>query len=146
MRRSAAAVALARLASAFAACGNDADGMTEVEASTPAEQRLADKVQDELHVYEVGFDLESMPQDQADQLEPIVDNLPQAAGGVQVLRVDGSVVVAETDFAADDNGAQTGHLICGAIVRAGGDDVGSQVLGKDDAVLADCEPEDADFP
>jgi hypothetical protein len=146
LRRSTAAVGLAALALGLAACGDDSTGKTDVEASTPAEERLAQKVLDELEVYDVGFDLESMPQDQAEQLEPIVDNLPQAGGGVRVLRVEGSVVEAETDFAADENGEQTGHLICGAIVRAGGDDVGSQALGEDGAVLADCESEDAAFP
>ncbi len=148
MRRriAALAVALACLTPALAACGEGSDPETEVQASTPAAERLAQKVKDELHVYEVGFDLESMPADQADQLAPIVDNLPQAAGGVHVLRVDGTVVVAETDFPADDQGAETGRLICGAIIRAGGDAAGSQVLGEDGEVLADCEAEDADFP
>ncbi len=109
MRRriAALAVALACLTPALAACGEGSDPETEVQASTPAAERLAQKVKDELHVYEVGFDLESMPADQADQLAPIVDNLPQAAGGVHVLRVDGKVVVAETDFPADDQGAET---------------------------------------
>ena len=143
----AALAALALIApAALAACGEDSDPDTSVEASTPAEERLGEKVQEELQAYEVGFDLESMPQDQAEQLEPIVDNLPQAAGGVHVLRVDGSVVEAETDYPDDKQGAQTGRLICGAIVRAGGDDAGSQVTGEDGAVLADCEAEDAAFP
>lgn len=117
-----------------------------VEAQSPAEQRLAERVRDELRGYETGFDLESMPDEQAAQLEPIVDNLPQAAGGVSVLRVEGRAVTAETDYAADEQGEQTGRLICGAIVRAGGDPGASQVLGEDDAALADCEADDADFP
>lgn len=149
MRRSPAAAlaALALLApAALAACGGDSDPKTSIEASTPTEERLGEKVQEELEAYEVGFDLESMPQDQAAQLESIVDNLPQAAGGVHVLRVSGSVVEAETDYPDDEQGAETGKLICGAIVRAGGDDAGSQVTGEDGAVLADCEVEDADFP
>lgn len=117
-----------------------------VAAQSPAEQRLAERVRDELRAYETGFDLESMPDEQAAQLQPIVDNLPQAAGGVSVLRVEGSAVTAETDYAADEQGEQTGRLICGAIVRAGGDAAGSEVLGEDDDVLADCEAADADFP
>lgn len=147
MRRGLAVVGmLACLGIALTACGEDSDPTTEVDASTPAAERLAQKVRDELHVYDEGFDLESMPAEQADQLAPIVDNLPQAAGGVHMLRVDGSVVVAETDFPADEQGAQTGRLICGAIVRAGGDDAGSEVLGEDGEVLADCEAKDADYP
>lgn len=145
--RGAAALALMVLAPlALAACGDDGKADTSVEASTPAEERLAEKVQDELKVYDVGFDLESMPEEQAAQLETIVENLPQAAGGVQVLRVSGSVVEAETNFPADEQGNETGRLICGAIVRAGGDDVGSQVTGEDGDMLADCEAKDAAFP
>lgn len=140
-------IALALIAATgLGACGEDGSEKSSIEASTPAEERLAQKVKDELKVYETGFDLESMPDDQAKQLEPIVDNLPQAAGGVSVIRVTGSVVEAETDFPADEQGSETGKLICGAIVRAGGDDVGSQALGEDGAVLADCESEDAAFP
>ena len=131
---------------AVAGCGDDGTEKSSVDASTPAEERLAEKVKDELRAYEVGFDLESMPQDQAAQLESIVDNLPQAAGGVHVLRVSGSVVEAETDYPDDEQGAETGKLICGAIVRAGGDDAGSEALGEGGEVLADCEAEDAAFP
>ena len=111
-------------------------------------QVLAAKIQDELKAYEVGFDLESMPQDQAEQLEPSVDNLPQAAGGIHTLRVSDGVVEAETDYPDDEQGAETGKLICGAIMRAAepGEGDGSRVLGEDDAVLAECEPDDADFP
>ncbi len=130
----------------LAACGEGDEVTISVAAQSASEQRLAEKVRDELRVYETGFDLESMPEEQAAQLQPIVDNLPQAAGGVRVLRVEGSVVTAETDYPADEQGEQTGRLICGAIVRAGGDDVGSQVLGENDGVLADCEAVDADFP
>ncbi len=146
MRRALAAAFTLVALGGLTACGDDGSVKTSVEASTPAEERLGEKVQDELKVYETSFDLESMPEDQAAQLEPIVDNLPQAAGGVSVLRISGSVVEAETDFPADEQGTETGKLICGAIVRAGGDDVGSQVLGEGGDVLADCEAEDAAFP
>jgi hypothetical protein len=136
----------AACAVALAACGNS-ESKTSVEASTPADQRLADAIQAELKVYDVGFDLESMPQQQADQLAPVVDNLPQAAGGVQILRVDGTDVEATTDFPDDDEGAVTGRLICGAIERAAGKrDVNARVLGKDDAVLAECSRDDVNFP
>ena len=136
------------------ACGSDATPETRVEASTPADQQLADAVQGELQVYDVGFDLESMPAAQQAQLAPIVDNLPQAAGGVRTLRVTDGVVEAETDFADDDQGTETGRLICGAIERAfdpgnpdGPDDPGGhRVLGSGGSVLADCEPDDANFP
>jgi hypothetical protein len=130
----------------LAACGNS-ESKTSVEASTAADQRLADAIQAELKVYDKGFDLESMPQEQADQLAPVVDNLPQAAGGVQILRVDGGDVEATTDFPDDEEGAVTGRLICGAIERAAGkQDVDARVLGKDDAVLAECSPDDVNFP
>ena len=130
----------------LAACGDNGAVTTSVEAQSPAEQRLAEKVRDELGAYETGFDLEAMPDEQAAQLQPIVDNLPQAAGGVSVLRVEGRAVTAETDYPVDEQGEQTGRLICGAIVRAGGDAGGSEVLGEGDDVLADCEADDAAFP
>jgi len=67
---------------------------------------------------------------------------------VRTLRVDDGVVEAETDFPDDDQGTETGQLICGAIQRSvGSDDPGGhRVLGADDAVLADCESGDANFP
>lgn len=139
------ALALSLLGSA-AGCGEE-DPKTSVEAATPADERLAERIQEELRIYEQGFDLESVPQEQADLLAPVVDNLPQAAGGVAILRVDGGSVEAETDFPADEEGAVTGRLICGAIERAaGGDAAGSRVLGEDGAVLAECEPADANYP
>jgi hypothetical protein len=131
---------------ALAACGSS-EPKTSVEASSAADQRLADAIQAELKVYDVGFDLESMPQEQADQLASVVDNLPQAAGGVQILRVDGDEVEATTDFPDDEEGAVTGRLICGAIERAAGkQDVAARVLGEDDAVLAQCSRDDVNFP
>jgi hypothetical protein len=87
-----------------------------------------------------------MPQEQQDQLAPVVDNLPQAAGGVRTLKVTGGVVEADTDFPDDEEGAATARLICGAIVRAGGDSGKDRVLGSGDAVLAECQPDDANFP
>ncbi len=145
--RALATAALAALATAaLAACGEAGTVTTSVAAQSRAEQRLATKVRAELRNYETGFDLESMPDEQAAQLEPIVDNLPQAAGGVSLLRVEGDAVTATTDYRAGEQGEQTGRLICGAIVRAGGDPGSSRVLGEDDDVLADCEAEDADFP
>lgn len=146
MRALAAAALGAILALALAACGETGTVTMSVEAQTAAEQRLAAEVRDQLRGYETGFDLESMPDEQAAQLEPIVDNLPQAAGGVSLLRVEGRAVTAETDYAAGEQGEQTGRLICGAIVRAGGEAAASQVLGENDDVLADCEATDADFP
>ncbi len=146
MRALIAAALGALAAAALAACGESGTVTMSVEAKSPAEQRLAERVRDQLRGYETGFDLESMPDEQAAQLEPIVDNLPQAAGGVSVLRVEGRAVTAETDYADDEQGEQTGRLVCGAIVRAGGDPGASQVLGEDDAALADCEADDADFP
>jgi hypothetical protein len=135
-------------AAALAACGSE-DPKLSVEASTPADERLAEAVQAELRVYDESFDLESMPQAQQDQLADVVDNLPQAAGGIEVLRVSDGVVEAETDFPDDDQGAVTGRLICGAIERAAGESgaaPGSRALGEDDSVLADCDPEDSNFP
>lgn len=149
MRRLGLAVlTVVALAPALASCGGDSDVTMSVETETVADESFAAKIQDELKAYEVGFDLESMPQDQAEQLEPIVDNLPQAAGGIHTLRVSDGVVEAETDYPDDEQGAETGKLICGAIMRAAGpgEGDGSRALGEDDAVLAECEPDDADFP
>ena len=148
MRRALIAL-LAAGALSLSACGDDLNPKTSVEATTASDQRLADRIQAELKVYAKGFDLESMPKEQADQLAPVVDNLPQAAGGVTILRVDHGTVEAETDFPDDDEGAVTGRLICGAIERAagrGGDAGGNQVTGQDGAVLAQCEPSDANYP
>lgn len=133
---------------ALVACDESSEVTTSVEAQTRADQVFAAKIEAELKAYEVGFDLASMPEQQAAQLEPIVDNLPQAAGGVRVLRVSEGVAEAETDYPDDEQGAETGRLICGAIERAAGrgEGAGSRVLGANDAVLAECEPDDADFP
>jgi hypothetical protein len=130
---------------ALAGCGSS-DPETSVQAATPADQKLAAAIQDELKVYDRGFDLESMPQAQQDQLAPVVDNLPQAAGGVRTLKVTDGVVEADTDFPDDEEGSATGRLICGAIVRAGASSGRDRVLGSGDAVLAECQPDDANFP
>ena len=117
-------------------------------AATPADQRLAARVQAELAQYEKGFDLQVLPAQQQAELAAYVNNLPQAAGGVQTLRVSGGVVEADTGFRADDQGKDTGRLICGAIERSLPPDApgGDRVLGADDAVLATCQPDDANFP
>jgi hypothetical protein len=150
LRRSLIALALAAVsAAALAACGSGTDTKTSVETTTDADARLAERIQAELELYETGFDLESMPTAQADQLAPVVDNLPQAAGGVRILRVDHGVVEAETDFPDDEEGAVTGRLICGAIERSideKDDPGGHRVLGEDGAVLAECERDDANYP
>lgn len=133
---------------AAAGCGQDSSSETTIEAATLADEELAAVIADELAVYEQGFDLELLPPDQQAQIGAVVDNLPQAAGGVRVLRVSDGIVEAETDFPDDEQGAETSGLICGAIERSvGADDPGGhRVLGADDAVLAECEPEDASFP
>lgn len=133
---------------ALAGCGEDASGDTTVEAATAADERLAATIQGELAIYEEGFDLEVLPPGQQAQLAAIVDNLPQAAGGVRTLRVSDGVVEADTGFPDDEQGADTGRLICGAIERSvGSDDPGGhRVLGDDEAVLAECDPDDANFP
>lgn len=115
-----------------------------VEAATPDDERLAERIEAELRAYEQGFDLESMPTAQADQLAPVVNNLPQAAGGVDILRVDSGRVEAVTGFPDDEEGEVTGRLICGAIERAGARD--GLVLGADDSMLAECRPDDRNFP
>lgn len=148
MRRGAAIMLMLTLGAVLAACGEGTEVKTTVEATSPADERFAARIERELKAYGVGFDLEAMPDAQAAQLAPIVDNLPQAAGGVRVLRVAGGVAEAETDYPDDEQGSQTGRLICGAIMRAarGSEGPGSRALGADGAVLAECEPEDADFP
>lgn len=89
-----------------------------------------------------------LPPAQQAQLGAVVDNLPQAAGGIRTLRVTDGVVEAETNFPDDEQGVETGRLICGAIQRSvpAGDPGGHRVLGAEDAVLADCEADDANFP
>lgn len=102
----------------------------------------------ELDTYNEPFDVTALPPAQQADLAPVVDNLPQAGGGVKTLTIADGVVEAQTDFPADAEGVQTGRLICGAIYRSvgAGDRGGHRVLGEDGAVLADCKPSDANFP
>ena len=111
-------------------------------------RRSARRIVAELDEYNDGFDLSSLPADAQAELAPIVNNLPPAGGGVKTLTVTGGVVEAQTDFAADAEGEETGRLICGAIYRSieGEDPGGHRVLGEGGAVLADCVPRDANFP
>jgi len=145
-RARATAVAALAAVALLGGCGDDEE--TTIEASTAADEELAAGIVAELDEYNESFDLTSLPGDQQAELAPIVDNLPPAGGGVDTLVVSGGVVEAQTPFAADDQGEQTGRLICGAIYRRieGEDPGGHRVLGEGGAVLADCAPEDANFP
>jgi hypothetical protein len=129
------------------ACGGS-DPETSIEASTDTDQALGAAIVAELGTYNDTFDVAALPPDQQAEVGPIVDNLPQAAGGVDTLTVSGGVVEASTDFPADAQGAETGKLICGAIERSLGprDPGGHRVLGAEGAVLAGCRPNDANFP
>ncbi len=119
-----------------------------MNADTSADEALAARIQDELDRYNDAFDISALPAGQQAQLGAIVDNLPQAAGGVRTLTATGGVIEATTDFPADGEGEVTGRLICGGIERGVGPDDpgGHRVLGADGAVLADCEPDDANYP
>ena len=131
----------------LAACGNS-DPETTIDADSAADRELGAAIVAELDEYNVPFDVTALPADAQADLAPIVDNLPQAGGGVRTLTITGGVVEAQTDFPADAEGVQTGRLICGAIYRSvpPRDPGGHRVLGEDDAVLADCKPSDANFP
>jgi hypothetical protein len=63
----------------IAGCGSD-DTETVIEASSPADEALAAAIVDELHAYDESFDLTALPPAQQDELSPIVNNLPPAAG------------------------------------------------------------------
>lgn len=141
-------LAFTALAAALLAGCGDSDPGTDIVASAEPDQALGEAIVAELDEYNDGFDLSSLPADAQAELAPIVNNLPPAGGGVKTLTVTGGVVEAQTDFAADAEGEETGHLICGAIYRAivGSDPGGHRVVGADGAVLADCEPRDANFP
>jgi hypothetical protein len=128
-------------------CGGS-DEEAVIEASTPADEELAAAIVERLDSYNDSFDLTSLPPDQQAELGAIVDNLPPAGGGVDVLRVSDGLVEAETGFVLDEETEQTARLICGAIMRstARGNRAGHRVLGEGGVVLADCEPDDANYP
>ena len=128
-------------------CGGS-DEEAVIEASTPADEELAAAIVERLDSYNDSFDLTSLPPNQQAELGAIVDNLPPAGGGVDVLRVTDGLVEAETGFAPDEETEQTARLICGAIMRSVGPGNGSghRVLGEGGVVLADCTRADASFP
>lgn len=145
-RRPGAGVALLA-ALAIGGCGSG-DHQTAVEASSPADEELAAAILDRLDSYNDSFDLTALPPDQQADLGPIVDNLPPAGGGVDTLVVTDGLVEAETGFAPDPESEETARLICGAIMRSvdRGNRAGHRVLGENGVVLADCKPDDANFP
>lgn len=131
----------------LAACGSS-DPKTTIVADSAADQKLGAAIVAELDEYNAPFDVTALPAGAQAEVAPIVDNLPQAGGGVKTLTITGGVVEAQTDFPADAQGTETGRLICGAIYRSlpGRDRGGNRVLGEGGAVLADCKPSDANFP
>lgn len=132
---------------ALAACGNS-DPKTTIVADSTADQELGAAIVAELDEYNAPFDVTALPAAAQADVAPVVDNLPQAGGGVKTLTITGGVVEAQTDFPADAQGVETGRLICGAIYRSlpQRDPGGHRVLGEGGAVLADCKPSDANFP
>ena len=143
----AAAIAAVGAAVALAACG-DSGPQTEVTASGDEDRGIADAVEEELALYSEPFDISALPVDQQDQLAPVYDAFPRAAGSVEELTVSDGAIEASTDLPVDEDSEITARLICGALVRAAArDDASShRVLGSGDAVLLECGPSDAEYP
>ncbi len=131
----------------LAACGSSTPD-TAIVADSTADRELGAAIVAELDEYNQPFDVTTLPPAQQAELAPIVNSLPRAGGGVKTLSISGGVVEAQTDFAADAEGVETGRLICGAIYRRlpARDPGGHRVLGAGGTVLADCKPKDASFP
>ena len=62
--------------------------------------------------------------------------------------IEDGLVEARTGLPAEEESEITARLICGAVVRGAGREnaAGSRVTGENEAVLADCEPADANYP
>lgn len=146
MRRAVALVAVGA-AAGLAGCG-DSGPQIEVIASGDGDREIAEAVEEELALYSEPFDVSALPVDQQDQLAPVYDAFPRAAGSVEELTVSDGAIEARTELPIDEDSEITARLICAALVRASSrDDAPShRVLGSDDAVLLECEPSDGDYP
>lgn len=132
------------------ACG-DSQPTISVSTVSAADGELAVAIEAELHAYSEPFDLSALPAAQQAQLGAVIDNFPQAAGAVTTLSVSDGVVEARTDLEPTEGSAVSARLICGAIYRSidpggKGDPGGHRVLGAADQVLAECSPDDANYP
>lgn len=132
---------------ALAGCGGSGEE-TEISASSDEDQAVAAAVEDELALYSEPFDISVLPTDQQDQLGPVYDAFPRAAGSVDRLAVTDGAIEAGTDLPIEEESQITARLICGALVRGGArEDASShRVLGSGETVLLDCEPADANYP
>lgn len=141
------ALIAAALALAVMGCG-DTGARIEVTAAGDEDRVVATAVEEELALYSEPFDISALPADQQDQLGPVYDAFPRAAGSVEELVVDGGVVTARTELPDDDDSEITARLICGAVVRGAGraGAAGHRVTGEGDAVIADCSAADATYP
>ena len=144
MKRLAVAVAAGIL---IAGCGSESSEIA-VTASSDEDREIATGIEDELALYSEPFDISVLPTDQQDQLGPVYDAFPRAAGSVDELVIEDGLVEARTGLPAEEESTITARLICGAVVRGAGREhaAGSRVTGEDEAVLVDCEPADANYP
>ena len=130
-----------------AGCGDSAAEI-EVVADSEADRAIAADVEDELALYSEPFDISALPTDQQDQLGPVYDAFPRAAGSVEELTVSDGLVEARTDLPVEEDSEITARLICAAVIRGAGEGNadGHRVLGEGDAVLQDCRAADANYP
>ena len=138
-------VAVLACSLALAACGDD-EGTTTVNASG-ADAEIATAIQAELDLYREPIDLSILPADQQAQVGEALDQFPQAAGTVTELTVDDGLVEARTGLEPGGDSATTARLICGAIIRGGGDRGAPHlVIGSGGETIAECAPDDANYP
>ena len=139
------AVAPLACALALAACGDDG-GTTTVNASG-ADADVAAAIQEELDLYREPIDLSILPVDQQAQVGEALDQFPQAAGTVTELTVDDGLVEATTGLEPGGDSPTTARLICGAIIRGGGERKAPHlVIGSNGETIATCSPADAAYP
>jgi hypothetical protein len=145
LRAAVAAAAAAACALALAACG-DSGGETTVNARGD-DAEIAEAIQAELDLYREPIDISILPPDQQAQVGEAIDQFPQAAGTVTELTVTDGIVEARTGLEPGGDSATTAQLICGAIIRGGGERRGAHVvIGSSGETIAECSPGDAAYP
>jgi hypothetical protein len=130
---------------ALAACG-DTGGETTVNAKGE-DADIAEAIQAELDLYREPIDISILPPDQQAQVGEAIDQFPQAAGTVAELTVTDGIVEARTGLEPGGDSETTATLICGAIIRGGGERRGAHVvIGSGGETIAECSPGDASYP